>query len=216
MAASEILPVDITEITAVRSGLRRRIGHALSVRSGPPSLRAQIVLLLSAFLLGGVLSGLLFVGVWRHTAAAGDVAREEQLATAQRLRLAAAKLSAQARELHAAQAKLAATSRAARTTRARLSAVEARDRRVAAALGSHVDAIVQSSGSVERRVTKLRTALTSIANYVGSASSTGVDPAFVEAQVRYVIASTAAAEQAAGALAQDAQHAQAAAAALGR
>ena len=72
LSGSERLGVDVTEITAVRGGPLSRARRRLSLPAAPPSPRAVLVLLVLAFLLGGVLSALLFVGVWRHTAADAD------------------------------------------------------------------------------------------------------------------------------------------------
>ncbi|HET6943911.1 MAG TPA: hypothetical protein VFI01_01050, partial [Gaiellaceae bacterium] len=71
--------MDVTEITAIRSGIRAHLHRWIARPVAPPTLRALVALLLSAFLLGGVLAALLFVGVWRHTAAEGDRARSAQL-----------------------------------------------------------------------------------------------------------------------------------------
>jgi chromosome segregation ATPase len=208
--------MDITEITDVRSGLARRLGRALTERSGPPSLRAQLVLLLSAFLLGGVATGLLFVGIWRHTAAEGDAARTQQLQAARRLHAVNTKLAALTTDLQAAQARVAHASRDLRATRTELASLRRREARLTPALAAHVDGVVDNAAAVAHRTTKLRTALSSIAAYLHDASANGVDPAFVETQVRYVIASTSAAESSAAAVSADAARAQAAVAQLRR
>jgi hypothetical protein len=209
--ASEIPFVDITEVTAVRSGLGRRLARALAARSGPPSLRAQLVLVLAAFLLGGVLAGLLFVGVWRHTAAEGDVARAGQQEAARQLRLAQTKLDGVVADLAAARKRAATSAKTLRTTRVELASLHRRQARAAAALAGPLAGVAGDAAALERRAAKLRQALASVADYL---HGTSVDPAFAEAQVRYVISSTSAAEQAASAVAAQAARASEAAAKL--
>jgi uncharacterized protein (DUF3084 family) len=203
--------VEVTEITAVRTSLAQRLARPLRERSGPPSLRAQLVLIFAAILLGAVLAGLLFVGVWRRTATEGDAARAAQLATKQQLRTVQAQLKAARAELVAANA---ATSRVrvqlhvAQTQRA---ALRKANIRAAARLSAPISSLAGSGGALQHQLSKLSSELSTIQTYLSAATATGVDPAFIAAQVKYLQSSAGAAEQSASALAQQAARAQAAA-----
>lgn len=203
--------MEVTEITAVRTSLAQRLVRPLKERSGPPSLRAQIVLVFAAILLGAVLAGLLFVGVWRHTATEGDAARAAQLATKQQLR------SVQA-QLKAARAQLVAANTATRRVRARLHVAQTQraalrkvNTRASARLRAPIGSLVDNGGALQHQLSKLSSELSTIQTYLTAATTTGVDPAFIAAQVRYLQSSAGAAEQAATALAQEAARAQVAA-----
>jgi chromosome segregation ATPase len=207
----ELPGVEVSEITAVRTSLARRLARPLRERSGPPSLRAQLVLMLAAMLLGAVLAGLLFVGVWRHTATEGDAARAAQLATKQQLRTAQI-------QLKSARAQLVTASAATRHVRAQLHVAQAQgaalrkqNTRAAARLAAPVGSLVASGASLQHQLSKLSSELSTIQTYLTAATATGVDPAFISAQVKYLQTSAGAAEQAASALAQQAARAQAAA-----
>jgi uncharacterized protein (DUF3084 family) len=207
----ELPGVDITEITAVRTSLAQRLARPLRERSGPPSLRAQLVLVLAAILLGAVLAGLLFVGVWRHTASESDAARAAQIATKQQLR------SVQT-QLKAARAELATANTAVRRVRAQLhiaqmqrSALRKANTHAAARLSAPIGSLVGNGGVLQHQLSKLSSELSTIQTYLTAATATGVDPAFIAAQVKYLQSSAGAAEQAATALAQQAARAQAAA-----
>ena len=206
--------MDITEITAVRGSLAQRLARPLRERSGPPSLRAQLVLMFAALLLGAVLAGLLFVGVWRHTATESDNARAAQLATKQQL-------SATQTQLKAARADLAAASAATRRVRAQLhvaqtqrAALRKANTRAVARLSAPIGSLVGNGGALQHQLSKLSSELSTIQTYLTAATATGVDPAFIAAQVKYLQSSAGAAEQSASALAQQAARAQAAAKSL--
>src|SRR2546421_9682133 len=100
--------VEITEITQIASS-RRGVRRWLAGAGAPPSLQAQLVLMISALLLGAVLTSLLFVGIWRHTAADGERARAAQLAGTQQLHATQRKLAAVEAELASDRAALAKT-----------------------------------------------------------------------------------------------------------
>jgi chromosome segregation ATPase len=207
----ELPDVEVTEITAVRTSLAQRLARPLKERSGPPSLRAQLVLIAAAILLGAVLAGLLFVGVWRHTATEGDAARAAQLATKQQLRSVQMQLSA-------AHAQLLATNAATRRLRAQLhvaqtqrAALRKQTSRAATRLSAPIGSLVGNGGALQHQLSKLSSELSTIQTYLTAATATGVDPAFIAAQVKYLQSSAGAAEQVATALAQEAARAQAAA-----
>jgi uncharacterized protein (DUF3084 family) len=203
--------VEVTEITAVRTSLAQRLARPLRERSGPPSLRAQLVLVFAAMLLGAVLAGLLFVGVWRHTATEGDAARAAQLATKRQLRTVQA-------QLKTARAELAAANTATRRVRAQLHVAQAEraalrkaNTRAAARLSAPIGSLVGNGDALQHQLSKLSSELSTIQTYLSAATATGVDPAFIAAQVKYLQSSAGAAEQSASALAQQAARAQAAA-----
>ena len=204
----------MTDVTAVRDRLQTRARSRLARPLAPVSLRAQAALLLSAFLLGGVISALLFVGVWRHTAAEGDRARTAQLASRHALAASKAELARAEQALTASQAALAAIRRDRRRLAGELLALRTTTHRAATSLTPRLQAIADDAGSLTRRSEKLGTALTSLRDYLGNASATGVDPAFLEAQVSYLIGSAAATGSTAADLARRAEQAQAAAAPL--
>jgi chromosome segregation ATPase len=204
--------VEIMDVTTIRRPrLRERLTHTLRERSGPPSLRAQLVLLVAAVLLGAVLSGFLFVGVWRHTAAEGDSARAEQAATSRQLHAARAQLTELRTQLAAAQTAVKRGRTSAAELRRALNAARRTNAHAAAALASPLASVVDNGAAVQHQLAKLHSELSTIGTYLGNASATGIDPAFVEAQVRYLTTSASAAEQAASALAHEAALAQAAA-----
>ena len=206
--------MDVTEITAVRAGLRDRIRHRFARPVAPPSLRAQVVLLLSSFLLGGVLAALLFVGVWRHTAAEGDRARSAQLESQQALRSARLDLTRSQRELTAAQASLVKVRADRRRLARELARLRAIDARAATALTPRLQAIAAQADTLGQKTAKLGSALATLRDYLGNASATGIDAAFLAAQVSYLIGSADTTRATAGQLVADAQRAQSSAAAL--
>ena len=203
--------MEVTEITAVRTSLAERLTRPLRERSGPPSLRAQLVLMFAAMLLGAVLAGLLFVGVWRRTATESDAARAAQLATKQQLR------SVQI-QLKTARAQLVSANTATRHVQAQLhiaqtqrAALRKQNTRAAARLGAPIGSLVGNGATLQHQLSKLSSELSTIQTYLTASAATGVDPAFIAAQVKYLQSSAGAAEQAATALAQQAARAQAAA-----
>jgi hypothetical protein len=206
--------VDFTEITAVQSGLRARFQGRLARPVSPPSLRALIALLLSAFLLGGVLAALLFVGVWRHTAAEGDRARSAQIQSKQALRATQLQLTAAQHDVDVARASLAKLRAERRQLGRELNRRRAVDGRLARSLPPQLQSISANAGTIEQKTAKLATALTTLRDYLRNASATGVDPAFLGAQVGYLIGSANATRATASQLAADSQSAQASASSL--
>jgi hypothetical protein len=206
--------VDVTEVTAIRSGVRAHIQRWLARPVATPSLRAQIALLLSAFLLGGVLAALLFVGVWRHTAAEGDRARRAQLESKQALRAAQIQLTRSERQLADARASLAKIRVERRRLGRELNRRRAVDGRLATSLPPRLQSISANAGAVEQKTAKLGAALATLRDYLRNASATGVDAAFLAAQVGYLIGSANTTRATASQLAAEAQSTQASAAAL--
>jgi len=172
------------------------------------------VLTVSALLLGGVLGALLFVGVWRRTATEGDRARAAQIESSQALQAAHARLARADAESTAARAALARLRTEHAAVAAQLAKLQRIDSRVGTSLPPHLQAIGDEAGLLARQVAKLGTALTTLSDYLQNASATGVDPAFLDAQVRYLIGSTTTAQTTVANLAAQAQQARASAAAL--
>lgn len=206
----------MTEITAIRSGLRDRVRRQLAQRSGPPSLRAQVALLTSAFLLGGVLAALLFVGVWRHTAAEGDRARTAQLQSRQELQTTRTRLARSESELAAAQTALTKLRRDRQLLGREATTLRRVNTRAQRSLAPRLQGVSAGADRLGHQTAKLGSALATLRDYLRNASATGVDPAFLEAQVSYLIGSAGAARATAGAIAADAGRASTAAASLGK
>ena len=195
---------------------RRRMRRWLAGASAPPSLQAQLVLMISALLLGGVLTSLLFVGIWRHTAADGQHARAAQLAEKQQLATTQRKLAtvetAQARERTAlAKARIGRAATAAELVRLRQL-----HHAVANSLQPRLQALATTTGTLAHDTSALKSELAALRAYLRSASPAGADNGFLDAQIKYLVASTESANEAATTLEQQAQHAQAAAAKLGK
>lgn len=206
--------MDVTEITAVHSGLRAHVRRWLAQPAAPPSLRAQAALLLSAFLLGGVLASLLFVGVWRHTAAESDHARSAQVESRRELHAARTQLTRSERRLATAQASLAKLRSQHRRLAHELARLRGIDSRLARNVTPRLQAIAGEADTLGQKAGKLGTALTTLRDYLHNASSTGVDAAFLAAQVGYLIGSADSARATASQLAAETRQAQASAAAL--
>jgi hypothetical protein len=206
--------VDVTEITAIRSGIRAHLHRWIARPVAPPTLRALVALLLSAFLLGGVLAALLFVGVWRHTAAEGDRARSAQLESRRALHAAQIRLTRSEREFARAEASLAKLRGERRRLGRELNRRRGVDSRLAASLPPRLQSISANAGAVAQKTAKLGSALATLRDYLRNASATGVDAAFLAAQVGYLIGSAGAMRATASQLAAEAQSAQASTAVL--
>jgi hypothetical protein len=206
--------VDVTEITAVRSGPLGRVRARLGEATTPPSLRAQVALVASAFLLGGVLAALLFVGVWRHTAAEGDRAREAQGASRLALQSARRDLAVSERELAVARGALATLRNDRRGLTREVATLRRVNSRAAASLPPHLQAIAQSTDALAHDAAKLASALAALGDYARRAAPDGIDPAFLAAQVQYLSGLTTRTRSAVATLAEQVRAAQAAAAAL--
>lgn len=170
--------------------------------TAPPSLRALILLVASAFLSGTVLAGLLFVGIWRHTAADGERAQAGQ-AAAHRIAVAAQHRVAQLTEqVDRQQGALVAARRRAAAARA---AVAALDR----ALPPRLASIGASTHTLATKLSALRSELAALQSYLRQPGPTGVDAGYLLTQVRYISASAAAVTSAASAAERQAEAASA-------
>jgi hypothetical protein len=179
-------------------------------------VRAQIALTVSAFVLGGVLSGLLFVGVWRHTAAEGDRARQAQAESRLTLKRAEEQLAVSQQQLAASRAAVRALA-ARRTLLTReLAALRTHDAAARASLGPRLRAIAGGADALTRESAKLDSALATLDDYIRNATGAGVDPAYLAAQVAYLRGATGRAKAAASELVGQAAQAQASAKRLAR
>jgi chromosome segregation ATPase len=204
----------MTEITAVRWGLLGRARLRFARAAAPPSLRALIVLMVSVFLLGGVLSALAFVGVWRHTAADANRAQAGQLVAGQALQVTRARLSGAEAELANARAALTSASAGRKLVADELARLRRVNERAATSLPPRLRAITNEADALAGETAKLGSALATLNDYLRNAAATGIDPAFLAAQVRYLTSATGATRATATTLAKQAQRAQASAAAL--
>jgi septal ring factor EnvC (AmiA/AmiB activator) len=207
--------VEITDVTQIVSP-RRRLRRWLAGASAPPSLQAQLVLMISALLLGGVLTSLLFVGIWRHTAADGQRASAAQLASKHQLRATQRKLTS----IETAQASERTALAKARLGQAATAAELARLRQLHHALANslqpQLQALASTTGTLTHDTSALKSEIAALRAYLRSASPAGADSGFLDAQIKYLVASTESANAAASTLEQETQHAQVAAAKLGK
>jgi hypothetical protein len=194
------------EITSV---IRRR-------PAAPPSLRAQVVLVASAFLSGMVLAGLLFVGIWRHTATDAQQAHVGQ-AAAHRVAVAAqrklALLSAQLRREHAdvvtAQQRAATARRSLATEHAALSAL-------GRTLPPRLAATEDATRVLVTKLSTLQSELAALASYIRQPGAAGLDAGYLTSQLHYLSTSVDAAASAAAVASDRSRAAVAAAAAVGK
>lgn len=193
---------------------------------GPPSRGAQLFLFVSALLCGAAVSGLLFAGIWRHTA--GEAARNHSAQLGDHRALIAAKhdisglktrlarnqqLLAQARSAGAAlTAQIADTKGALEKTRrtlvqARHTLAKANAARTAArtALHSRLQALTAAANGLVRQTATIRSELNALESYASAPGPAGVDPGYVASQTHYLIASATSAASAAGELVRQAQ-----------
>jgi chromosome segregation ATPase len=207
--------VEITEVTQIASR-RRGVRRWLAGAGAPPSLQAQLVLMISALLLGGVLTSLLFVGIWRHTAADGERARAAQAAGRQQLHAMQGKLATVEGELASNQAALAKARVARAAASAELTRLRRVHRSVERSLGSSLQGLTGTTGTLAHDTSALRSEIAALRAYLSSASPTGADSGYLDAQIKYLVASTESANAAVARLEQQTHAAQAAAAKLAR
>jgi hypothetical protein len=188
----------------------------------PASKGAQAFMFVSAMLCGAALSGLLFVGVWRHTAGEAASSKAAQRSDHRALETSRQAVTALAVKLAHEQALLARTARARAATAATLA--RARDAltqaqaalahsqtaltRTKTADAAKLDAanartanLIDQASTLARTTATLRSELTALEGYAQNPGPTGVDPGYLANQVRYLEASAAAAASAASDLA---------------
>lgn len=202
----------MTQIVSPLRRLRRRLTGA----GAPPSLQAQLVLMISALLLGGVLTSLLFVGIWRHTAADGARARAAQLADGQQLRTTQRKLASVESAQVSERAALAKALRGQVAASAELTRLRQLHHAVANSLQPQLQALASTTGTLAHDTSALKSEIAALRAYLRSASPAGADSGFLDAQIKYLVASTERADAEVSTLAQETQHAQVAAAKLGK
>jgi hypothetical protein len=208
--------MEVTEVTQIASSRRRGVRRWLTGAGAPPSLQAQLVLMISALLLGGVLTSLLFVGIWRHTAADGERARAAQVAGTQQLHATQRKLAAVEAELASDRAALAKARLGTATAAAELTQLRRLRRSVQHSLGPPLQGLTGTTGALAHDTSALRSEIAALRAYLASASPAGVDRGFLDTQIKYLVASTESANAAVSRLEQQTQAAQAAAAKLGK
>ena len=194
--------MDVTQV------IRRDRG----VGTGPPSLRAQILLVASAFLCGTVLAALLFVGIWRHTANDGARAEASQRLSQQQLTTARHRIAALGQDLTVAKQAAATAAAALARERAALKREVAANAALARSLPPRLVALTTSAHQLESQLTTLQSELKALGTYVNDPGATGLDAGYLATQVDYM---TSAAKRAAGTATAISQKATDAGAALG-
>ena len=208
--------VEVTEVTQVASSRRGAIRRRLAGAGAPPSLQAQLVLMISALLLGAVLTSLLFVGVWRHTTADGERARASQVAAKHRLQATQRQLAAVEAELAGKESALAKARLAQAAAATELARVQRLQGSVGRALRPALQGLTGSSGALAHDAATLRSEIAALRAYLQTASGAGFDSGSLDAQIRYLVASTESVSSGVAKLEQQTQDAQAAAAKLSR
>lgn len=206
--------MEITEVTQIVSSRRRGVRRWLAGAGAPPSLQAQLVLMVSALLLGGVLTSLAFVGIWRHTAADGERARSAQLAVRHQLHATQGKLAAVETELASERGALAKARLGRAVAAAEVAQLQRLNRSVERSLRPSLQGLTGNAGALAHDTAALRSAIAALRAYLQSASPAGADSGFLDTQIKYLVASIDSANAAVSRLEQQAQDAQAAAAKL--
>jgi hypothetical protein len=206
--------VEITDVTQIVSSRRRGVRRWLAGAGAPPSLQAQLVLMISALLLGGVLTSLLFVGIWRHTAADGQRARAAQVAGKQQLVATQRKLASLEAERTSERAALAKARLGQAAAAAELTQLRRLQRAVGNSLGRQLQLLTGTTGTLAHDTSSLKSEIAALRAYLKSASPTGADSSFLDVQIKYLVASTNNANAAVSRLEQQTQEAQVAAAKL--
>lgn len=167
-------------MTVSAAELRRRL-----VGTAPLSLRAQIVLLLAAALLGAALSAAVFVGVWRRSATESVQAQAAQAQVRHDLAATKTSLAAAQARLAAVRHALAATSAKRRTAEHALEQLRRSNARVANALAPQLRSATAQAQAAAHSASTLASELKSLQGYVDSGGA--VDPGFVATQVAYLV-----------------------------
>ena len=161
----------------------RRRGAALE----GPSLRAQILLVLSAFLCGTVLASLLFVGIWRRTADDGARAQRTLRLAERRLTAAQHRLASLTAQLEKTRSQLLVATREAARSRTALRKQVAAD----ATISDRLSAAVATARSRQAQLGRLESELSSLQAYVKQPGPAGLDAGYLAAQLRYLRSSAA-------------------------
>jgi predicted nucleic acid-binding Zn-ribbon protein len=189
------------EVTQV---IRRRRPPA-----APPSLHAQILLVASAFLCGTVLAALLFVGIWRHTAADGARAHAQQAADHRHMVAARQRIADLTSEVALNKGLAVAEHRRTAKAQAALAAKSAELEALRRALPSRLDAVNANARALSTKLSTLQSELSTLRTYLRQPGAAGIDTAYLLAQAQYLASAADAAAAAAATVARDAQAAQA-------
>jgi hypothetical protein len=211
------------EVTELK--LRRGHGVRQWLRADAPASRAALVFLfVSALLCGSALSGLLFVGVWRHTAGEASRTRVAQLGEHRAL-LASRRTLAQLRtRLAQEQALLATTKRRAETTslalgragldlrrtRAELLHAQTTETALTRSLAHRLGALQGTAAELVKETATIQSELAALESYAQHPGAAGIDSRYLQTQAHYLAAAAASAVAAADDVAQHIQEAQAA------
>jgi hypothetical protein len=173
-------------VDAVDRLLRTRRVPRPAPRLGPPTLRAQIVLMASAFLVGAVAAGLLFVGIWRHTAAQGDAATAAATATKHDLSRARDRLASARADVAAAQANVKTLARERTVLDARLVAADSRLQAARAAIAASATAVRGDAAAAARQTAQLRSEIRTLGSYLATTPDADLDSGYLATQVQYL------------------------------
>jgi uncharacterized protein YhaN len=200
--------MDVTDTTPLACGLVTRARMKIRRRFVPPDRRAQVVLLLSAFVLGGVVSAIVFATVWRTTAVQSQRARAATLRVSHRLDATTNVLARTQTQLTGARASLAKLSAQHALLQRRLAALRRANARTKHELAPLLQSLATNAANAEQQTQKLGSALATLHDYLQNAAATGIDPAFLAAQVAYLIRSSESTASTLGTLSAEAQRAQ--------
>jgi len=193
---------------------RGRVRNWLS-GDAPSSRGAQLFLCVSALLCGAVLSGLLFVGVWRHTAT--EVTRTQAARLSDRQALLASKRTVASLRMRLAhdQEQLANAARrsaqaAAELAGARNALGHAAQVQAANSAARHLQtlrlvALIGVANTLVHSTSALQSELTALDMYALHPGTAGLDGGYLATQAHYLEASAANAASAASDLAQRAR-----------
>ena len=197
------------DVTAIQ-GARRRRFRRLPGGGASPSLRAALFLALSTFLCGSVMAGLLFVGIWRHTAS--EAAHTQAVQQRDRQQLLATQRTLAGLKVELARDQLALGQARRRLARATSALVHARhvNGALTRSLSPSLQALVQTGATLARQTATIESELTALETYAQHPGAAGLDAGYLASQIRYLVGSAAAAASAAAVLVRHTQDAQAA------
>jgi hypothetical protein len=180
--------------------------------SEAPSLSAQLFMALAMLVCGGVLAGLVFVGIWRHSATVATRARTAQLNDRQRLDAAETSLATLKTELAHTRALLSGVERDNQKLSTALAAERSARSAISRVLTLRLQTVIEGAGAVARQTAALASELSALQAYAMHPGAAGLDAAYLETQARYLATSAGTTTASATALA---RRAQAAAATVG-
>jgi hypothetical protein len=163
----------------------------------------QLLLIGLAFLLGCVAAGLLFAGIWRHTATDGARAHEGQLSAQRRLGAARRELSIVQAQLVRTRSTLVAAERRGARSRSTLARVERSDGALRRALVQRLQTLAATAGTLAHQNAALQSELRAFDAYVRNPGAAGMDSGYLLSQVHYLESSAQTAAAAAATLARD-------------